>query len=67
MNSGPQSTRIAKRDDSMTATMVRRLGGHSSTGPSGVLDQSMLRMSAPASPPPRRQSSDATMSESMTQ
>src|SRR5688572_17673094 len=37
-------------------TPVRRLCGHRSTGPNGVVDQSNARISAPMSPPPARQS-----------
>jgi hypothetical protein len=40
--------RLARRK----RTIIRRLCGHVSTGPSGVRDQSRERMSVPISPPP---------------
>ncbi len=35
-------------------TVLRKLWGHASTGPSGDFDQSSARIRAPISPPPRR-------------
>src|SRR3954464_15880476 len=45
---------MGKREFRQVLTMVRRLCGQPSTGPSGVRDQSKLRMSTPVSPPPAR-------------
>ncbi len=57
VSSGPQHIHIAYRDVSMIRTVVLRLCGQISTGPSGVLDQSNERISEPIWPPPARQSS----------
>jgi hypothetical protein len=46
---------IGKLLPSITLTMVRRLAGHLATGPRGLLAQSIVRSSAPISPPPARQ------------
>src|SRR6266446_1151838 len=43
---------MGNRLPSTTPSMVLRLRGQASTGPSFVLDQSVARMSAPISPPP---------------
>ncbi|GMT97720.1 hypothetical protein KH5H1_18390 [Corallococcus caeni] len=43
-------------EDRHRLTVVRRLCGHVSTGPSGVFDQSMARINRPISPPPDSQS-----------
>src|SRR3954471_23354010 len=56
--SGPHHTRMAKREFRQVLTEVRRLCGHLSISPSFVLDQSMVRMSAPSSLPPDRKSRD---------
>jgi hypothetical protein len=40
----------------MMLTAVRKLCGHCSTGPNGVVDQSNARIIAPMLPPPARQS-----------
>lgn len=48
---------MEKREFSMMRTDVRRLGGQLATGPTGVDDQSRVRMSAPSSPPPATMSS----------
>src|SRR5579864_9538740 len=45
-----------KFDDRSRLTVVRRLSGQESIGPSGVWDQSFERMSLPISPPPMSQS-----------
>src|SRR3954465_12518348 len=42
---------MGKRDTSTVRTAKRRLAGHVSTGPTGVLAQSSAAMSRPASPP----------------
>jgi hypothetical protein len=55
MSSGPQQTRIGNVDDRHRLTDVRRLCGQPDSGPSGVADQSMLRISSPISPPPASQ------------
>src|SRR4051795_1297910 len=47
---------IGKPVSSRMLRAVRRLCGHESTGPTGVLDQSMVRISVPISPPPARTS-----------
>ncbi len=44
----------------MILIAVRKLCGQVWGGPSGVLDQSWLRISAPISPPPARKLSDET-------
>src|SRR5450432_3042063 len=63
MNSGPQSTRIPKREASMIGTIVRRLWGQVPGAPSGVFDQSMERMSAALSLFPGKGSSSASPPE----
>src|SRR4051812_44644856 len=52
MRSGPHQRNIGLREPSTVETIVRRLMGHSSTGPSGVLDQSNARHLAAISPDP---------------
>src|SRR5258705_359380 len=47
--------RLARR----MLVMVRRAGDQRSTGPSGEADQSLARMSAPISPPPRKHAHSA--------
>src|SRR6267142_2540185 len=47
--------RLARR----MLVMVRRAGGERATGPSGEADQSLARMSAPISPPPRKHAHSA--------
>src|SRR4051794_10699698 len=46
---------MGKLEDRHRFTVVRRLCGQLSRGPSGVVDQSRERMSAPISPPPTSQ------------
>jgi hypothetical protein len=54
--SGPPQSNIGNRLPSTTPSIVLRLVGHCSTGPSFVLDQSVERMIAPISPPPANKS-----------
>src|SRR5258707_1907845 len=54
--SGPHQSNIGNRLPSMTPSMVFRLRGQSSAGPSFVLDQSVDRISAAISPPPTNSS-----------
>src|SRR5579864_4877829 len=55
---------ICALDGSSMLTVLRRLCGQSSTGPSAVFDQSMSRMRAPMSPPPwRNAESDPRLEE----
>src|SRR5258707_11774122 len=54
--SGPHQSNIGNRLPSMTPSMVFRLLGQSSAGPSFVLDQSVERISAAISPPPTNRS-----------
>jgi hypothetical protein len=44
-------------EESASPTAVRKLCGHTVSGPSGVHDQSKARMQCPISPPPTSQSS----------
>ncbi len=50
----PQMTQIGRSEAKQMLTVVRRLCGHPSTGPSGVADQSIDRIKLPISPPPNR-------------
>src|SRR4051812_5722882 len=49
---GPHQMNNSNRECMQIDTEVRRLCGHWCTGPSGVADQSISRISAPVSPPP---------------
>src|ERR1700687_527396 len=57
MKSGPQAIYIGYPDASRMLSDVRRLCGHCSTGPTGVRDHSIERMSLPISPPPAKTAS----------
>src|SRR5215217_7604739 len=57
MRSGPHTRQAGNFEASIILAAVFRLCGHVSGGPSGDADQSIERMSAPASPPPMRKSS----------
>src|ERR1700753_170680 len=46
---------MGKLEERQRLTVVRKLLGHDSIGPSGVLDQSIERISSPISPPPTSQ------------
>ena len=46
---------IGKLDERQRLTVVRRLFGQVPSGPSGVVDQSIDRISLPMSPPPTSQ------------
>ncbi len=50
----PEHRTICAFDGSSMLTVLRRLWGHDSGGPSGVPDQSSSRIRAPISPPPAR-------------
>src|SRR5574338_870806 len=52
MRSGPHHTTTGNREFRQVLTVVLRLCGHWSTGPSGVAVQSNARLRAPNSPPP---------------
>ena len=52
MVSGPHAIKIGKVEERQRLTEVRKLCGHSEIGPSGVIDQSIERISFPISPPP---------------
>src|SRR5215471_10718977 len=52
---------MGKLDARHRLTVVRRLCGHLSSGPSGVFDQSMERMTLPISPPPTSHSCCAAL------
>src|SRR5689334_15432931 len=54
MRSSPHQTNIGWREVRTMRTAVFRAWGQRSTGPSGVCDQSLRRMSSPNSPPPAR-------------
>jgi hypothetical protein len=50
---------MGKRDSRQMLTAVRKLCGQCAMGPKGESDQSMLRISAPISPPRTKKSSDS--------
>src|SRR6516225_9789138 len=54
--SGPHHSSSGNRLASRKVTIMRRLGDHRPTGPSGVRVQSVARIRAPISPPPARNS-----------
>ena len=47
-------TQMGRSDARQMLMVVRKLWGHDSTGPSGVLDQFIDRIKRPISPPPAR-------------
>ena len=51
---------MGKREPMQVLTAPRKLCGHDSTAPSGVVDQSSARMRSPISPPPARKENGVT-------
>src|SRR5262249_48096035 len=56
MSSGPHQTTMGNRELRHVATVDLSVSGHSAGSPSGDVDQSWARISAPIFPPPSRKS-----------
>ena len=59
-------TQMGRSDARQMLTVVRRLWGHDSTGPSGVCDQSIDLIRRPISPPPARKAKGSGRTGSRT-